>query len=259
VATVPFNAAVPLYHQIAQELRLRVRAGLIAGGRFPTEAQLCAEFGVSRTAVRQALAVLKGEGLLESRRGVGTRVVAVQWVPRYTRSAGDPLHARLDTRPRIVEMRACPAPPDVAAFFGLPPSAPAFRVLRVHEMDGSPLSVVDSWLRAEVGARLSRAALARSTLHDLLWQKAGVRQARSEHRIRVGRASARIASLLDIGLSDPVLLVHSSVTDDTGTPVRWTENHFREDRYEYVAQMQWKAPAPTAGRRKAPRGEGVHR
>lgn len=252
MSTIPFNAAVPLYHQIAQELRLRLRDKRLSGGRFPTEAELCAEFGVSRTAVRQALAILKSEGLLESRRGGGTRVMAVQSTPRVVRATGDPLHANLDTHPRIVVFGLCAAPPEVAAYFGLQPEAPVFRVMRVHELDGAPLSIVDSYLVADVGTRLQRSWLVTNTLHDLLWSKAQIRQARSVHRICVRRANAQIASLLNVALADPVLHVQSSVYDPHGRPVRWTENFFREDRYEYTAEMQWKAPA-AAGKTTNPR------
>ena len=73
MAALPFHDSIPLYHQIAQVLRQRAAQG--ADGGLATEQALCAEFGVSRTTIRQALASLKREGLLQSRRGVGTRLV----------------------------------------------------------------------------------------------------------------------------------------------------------------------------------------
>ncbi len=51
--------------EIAEALRERIRAGeLKAGDRLPTQAELAAEFGVERAAVRQALRALQGDGLL---------------------------------------------------------------------------------------------------------------------------------------------------------------------------------------------------
>lgn len=46
----------------------------IRGGRLPPEETLAAELGISRPVLRQALARLKAEGLLESRRGSGTYI-----------------------------------------------------------------------------------------------------------------------------------------------------------------------------------------
>jgi Transcriptional regulators len=44
------------------------------GERIPTEAELCEEYGVSRTVVREAIASLRADGLLISRQGVGVFV-----------------------------------------------------------------------------------------------------------------------------------------------------------------------------------------
>src|SRR5690554_1273687 len=54
--------------QIYQEV---VAGNLKAGDRLPTESELAETFGVSRTVVREAIAQLRHEGLVETRRGVG--------------------------------------------------------------------------------------------------------------------------------------------------------------------------------------------
>ena len=242
---LPFHDAIPLYHQIAQLLRLRA-SGSEAGG-LATEQALCAEFGVSRTTIRQALGALKREGLLQSRRGVGTRIVRAPAARTYTRSSGDPLHAGLGSEPRIVSFGMAVPPAAAAEFLGVAPGEPALGIVRTHELDRAPLSVVASWLPAEYGARITAAALRRATLHEVLWRRFGVLQKKSTHTIRVARADARIAALLGIAIADPVLYIQSSVRLAGGRPVRWTENWFREDRYQYTAEMLWKKP--TRGKR----------
>lgn len=65
-----------LSRQIARQLEELITQGRIAvGDKLPTESQLCDMFGVSRTAVREAIAHLKSMGLVETRRGIGTRVL----------------------------------------------------------------------------------------------------------------------------------------------------------------------------------------
>ncbi|MFJ9035022.1 GntR family transcriptional regulator [Streptomyces sp. NPDC102406] len=53
------------YREVADELRARIRSGhLRPGQRMPTQAQLADDFGVERSAVRQALRILQSEHLL---------------------------------------------------------------------------------------------------------------------------------------------------------------------------------------------------
>lgn len=64
-----------LSDQVAQVLESRISQGPYAPGtKLPSEARLCAEFGVSRTVMREALSGLKSRGLLNSSQGRGIYV-----------------------------------------------------------------------------------------------------------------------------------------------------------------------------------------
>jgi GntR family transcriptional regulator len=41
---------------------------------------------------------------------------------------------------------------------------------------------------------------------------------------------------------DPVLYIQSAAYQENGHPIRFTQNYFREGRYEYVAEMFWDKP-----------------
>jgi DNA-binding FadR family transcriptional regulator len=62
--------------ELVDSLGDRIRDGRIAPGqKLPTEAAIMAEFGVSRTVVREALSKLQASGLVATRHGIGTFVV----------------------------------------------------------------------------------------------------------------------------------------------------------------------------------------
>jgi DNA-binding GntR family transcriptional regulator len=238
----PESSSSPRYARIAQVLRARLEAHDASHDRpFATEQALCEEFGVSRTTVRNALGFLKREGLVTSRRGVGTNGTSAEKPHRVVRSSGDPLHGMLKSKPRVVTVGRVAAPAPVAKFFGVETGAPVFGLTRVHDLHGEPLSVVKSYLPAHLEVGVPRSAW-RQPMHDLLWERFGLRIARSVHTLRVGRAMADIAGLLGVGLADPVLRIQASTYLADRKPIRWTENFFREDRYEYVAEMEWPAP-----------------
>ena len=52
------------------------RGVLEPGSRLPTEQQLSATLGVSRNVIREAIAQLRADGLVEARQGVGAFVLA---------------------------------------------------------------------------------------------------------------------------------------------------------------------------------------
>ena len=68
-------ARIPMYLQIADQLRQQILAGELPGGqRLPAERKLAERLGVNRTTVLNAYEALKAEGLLEAAVGSGTMV-----------------------------------------------------------------------------------------------------------------------------------------------------------------------------------------
>ncbi len=71
VRALPVSRVLPVYQQVANQLRdLIIRGTLSAGERLPSEAQMAAQFGVSRSTVREALRGLTAQQLVYTKRGV---------------------------------------------------------------------------------------------------------------------------------------------------------------------------------------------
>jgi DNA-binding FadR family transcriptional regulator len=104
--------ASPTPEQVYAALRAGLEAGEVApGGRLASERDLAIRFGVSRGAVRRALARLAGEGLIERRLGrAGSRVRPLDLSPRRPDAAApfaspqDVLEARLAVEPGFVDL-----------------------------------------------------------------------------------------------------------------------------------------------------------
>lgn len=64
-----------LHHRVARDIGSRILRGEFApGDLLPNEADCCVRFGVSRTAVREAMKMLSAKGLILSRPKIGSRV-----------------------------------------------------------------------------------------------------------------------------------------------------------------------------------------
>ncbi|HEY4439566.1 MAG TPA: FadR/GntR family transcriptional regulator [Candidatus Elarobacter sp.] len=74
----PIAAPRRLHEHVVESLVRGIVSGeLRPGSALPTEPEMSARFGVSRSVVREALRVLDARGLIEVRHGSGTRVSAV--------------------------------------------------------------------------------------------------------------------------------------------------------------------------------------
>ncbi|PTA44821.1 winged helix-turn-helix domain-containing protein [Micromonospora sp. RP3T] len=87
-----------VFRQLADLLRDRITSGDLApGASLPSELRLAQEYGLSRTSVRQAVALLRSEGLVIVEPPRGTFVRAVEPTETVTLRKGDTATARMPT------------------------------------------------------------------------------------------------------------------------------------------------------------------
>ncbi len=73
-----------LSSQVVKQLSNKINDGVYkTGERIPTETDLCTEYGVSRTVIREAVASLRADGLLISRQGIGVFVSQARKRPPF--------------------------------------------------------------------------------------------------------------------------------------------------------------------------------
>jgi GntR family transcriptional regulator, transcriptional repressor for pyruvate dehydrogenase complex len=95
----PLPAPRSLAHALIERLTSDITSGKFApGSRLPTEQEMIALLGVSRTVVREAVAALRAEGLVITRQGVGAFVAATPGRP-FRIEPGD-----LDSLREVIEV-----------------------------------------------------------------------------------------------------------------------------------------------------------
>lgn len=112
-------------HVVAELRRQIVNGELFVGSNLPTEGQLVARFGVSRTPIREAIRVLEIEGLVDSRQGArngaSVRSPSMRIAARHTGMAlrrraatlADVYQARVGIEPFAARLLTLNAGPDV--------------------------------------------------------------------------------------------------------------------------------------------------
>ncbi|MFM7532134.1 MAG: GntR family transcriptional regulator [Rubrivivax sp.] len=216
---------------LAQQLRERIRSGAWRPGTpLPAETALAAEHGVALGTVRQALARLADEGLVERQHGKGTFVRgALGGAPmlRFFRFAGGESGAGATApRSRILSRRERVPPMAVSQALGLERGTTVLHLTRLRLIDERPRLLEDIWLTLPAFAPLLQESP--STWGDLLYPHyataCGVTVHRAVDEIRFGTLEPAQARRLELPDGHPAAIVQRVALDIADRPVecRWT-------------------------------------
>lgn len=200
-------------HAPYARVKQHLKAGL-AGGRWPpgalmpSEAELVAEFGVSRMTVTRALRELQAEGLVQRTQGVGTFAAPLHRVS--SRLTIRDLHEEIESRGHrhhaaVHLQRAEPAPAALAAQLGVAAGSEVFHTLIVHHDNGLPLQCEDRYVNPDSAPGYLQADFTRRTPTQVLFDSTALW--RAQYTIEAGAPTAQEARLLGIGAAEPCLIV----------------------------------------------------
>lgn len=239
----------------------RVRAQLLeelgnerwqSGERLPAERQLAADLGVSRTTLREALALLARSGHVIRRagRGGGTFVAPTK-VDRDLRvMTGLPGHLRRqghESTSTVLSANLVAADLKVADALGIGPESLVNEIVRVRFSDGVPISLECSRFPTDRFPDFLRHPLGGS-LYEIAEFEYGIKPTRAKEVIEPVMPSEQEARLLDIDVSQPVLSIERVAYDAAGAPIEYGEDLFRGDRTRVVALVGIDDVTSPAGR-----------
>ncbi len=210
----------PIYIQIAETLRARILSGYYKD-KIDGELKLVQEFKVSRRTIQQALEILVQEGLLGRQQGTGTFVNHSAVAKRYRAitSITDGIQAQgLKVSYRVLASGAEPAPPEAAAFFGLPEGAMVYRHVRLVLGDERPLAIANTLLNAHLLEGIELSHLDRG-LYDTIRRRHGRTVVHAEDSYRPVIAPAATAELLGLAPGAAIFVAERRAYDQEGSPI----------------------------------------
>ena len=245
MAEIVANSPVPMYRQLSDLIRGRIKRGELAcGARLSSEAELCEAHSVSRMTVRTALAELERENLLERIPGKGTFVRRnAGRVERHTRLSGFGENAsESGLRAGYIALRVGEENVSLEIADQLGVSEPrAFVVERVLLADGRPigahLSYLPLWIpRNAVPGAFSLEAMGRSSLYATIEQAGGTLD-RAEEIVEPAFADAADAEKLETEEGDLLLRVIRTVYGPDERPLEHVIITYRPDVYTFRQRL----------------------
>jgi GntR family transcriptional regulator len=231
-----------LFARVADSLRSDILENRVSPGhKLPSEAALEASFGVSRITVRQALASLHAEGLIEKVNGKGSFVTRPNESPDMGPLTGFYEHMRAQGRQafgRIVSVREVGAPASAARALDVPVGHRLLVLRALRLVDGKPLAFGVSYGEPALMRALIQEDVNTNDVVVLLEARLGHRLRSNRLEARAIAASAAMARRLDLAPGAPVLRIDFTPIDVSGQPMVYSEMFFRGDRFSYKAVVR---------------------
>ena len=199
-----------------------------AGGRLPSEAELCDRYAVSRITVRAALRSLQEAGLISTRQGQGTTVLPqpetiasgldrLCSVETYAREEGH------DIDSTAIEIEEIEASPEIASRLGIAPEALTLVIRRVKLYGGAPIGWIVDYVPDGVLPFSTVITEFCGSVLDVLLEHAELEVDYSDCDLEPVVVDRDMAARLHVSPGSPALYMDELTRTRAGQTVNWSQ------------------------------------
>jgi GntR family transcriptional regulator len=245
----------PVFRQIADWLRSEISSGRLApGAQLPSESELVGMFGTTRTTARQALGVLKSEGLIVSEHGRGAfvrrpptvrRLAHDRFARRHRRQGKAAFAAEAEAggfhaEVEVLRVGRDKATPAVAGRLGLRSGAAVLVRHRRYFADGQPVEVATSYIpwAFAAGTAMTQEDTGPGGIYARL-EENGHRLARFSEEVTARMPTPEETKMLRLDAGVPVIDLVRTAVDHADDAVEVCETVMAADRFV----LEYELPA----------------
>ncbi|PKL14027.1 MAG: hypothetical protein CVV48_04895 [Spirochaetae bacterium HGW-Spirochaetae-4] len=232
------EGALPLYSQVAYHLEHDIEKGKIPiGSRLPSQQELSESFGVSRITILKALELLRDNGIITSKQGIGSTVIKAGNTRTYQSEGFSARYSKLGkkvlTKVISITQEECDA--EVSENLLLIPGSKVIHIQRVRYLDDLPISVEHVFMNYKAKTySILKTLRDNQSLYQLFKEELGLRFTYAEEKLFAELPSEENQRLLDIHVGHPVmkmLRVTYEHLDDP--PTEFCRNYYNNETYGY--------------------------
>jgi len=234
------NSPIPLYHQLAEELKKKIENGeWPLHTLIPSETELCKKYGVSRGTVRQAILELTRDGLVYRKPGQGTFVAklgVIQPVSRFYSFSRDMEEKGLEPSLRVIQKKIIYPNEIVKKAMELNEGERVYKIVRVRLASGEPAFLDTSYLLEELFPELEKEDLVTIPLYELIMRKYRVKICRVRETFEPILMNKVDARKLNVSVGSLALLVERTAYNDTRI-FEFRRDIIRADKCSYSVEL----------------------
>ncbi|HZD55183.1 MAG TPA: GntR family transcriptional regulator [Anaerolineales bacterium] len=239
---INFDSHIPYYVQLMEILRGKVyQKEWVPGDQIPSEQNLCDQYQVSRTVVRQALRELEHEGVINRKKGKGTFIshpkISEGLVQKLTGFYQDMVERGLKPGTKVLHQNVVPAAEKVARYLNIMPGEEVIDIQRLRFINEEPIQIVTTYIPYAISPGLATLDLTNRSLYEYLESEYGIFITKSYRYIEAVLANDTEAALLGIKRRAPLLLLDSVSFLENGRPVEYYHALHRGDRSRFEVQL----------------------
>ena len=201
----------PLYQQIKQDLLDQINQHVLKpGDGLPSEAQLAAQYNVSRITIRRAIKDLIQQGVLFSLQGKGTFVAQspIRAISGF-RSFSEDIRAKgLHPSSQVLRFEEETAAEQVASYLQIPPGDHVYVLERIRMADDQPMAFETAYLPVRLFPQLKQFDFNQQSLYTVLQDHYHIYPSWADAEIHAATATPEVARALGILPGEAVLIAH---------------------------------------------------
>lgn len=235
------NSRIAYYLQLKEILQQKIEKGEYKpGDKLPSEAELCDQFHVSRTVVRQSLMELEHEGLVYKRKGKGAFIAEpklnVALTQLRTGFSKEMAKQGQTITTRVLYQQIEPVKGNIAKNMRLPEGTQVLRIERVRSYNDEPIVYVNTYLPQPIGEKLIDADMTLS-LYDNLRTICSIEFSSGERMIEAVPANEIESRHLKVPVGIPMIKVITYSYLEDGSLGEYTVAIHRGDRSRIEARV----------------------
>ena len=175
---IKLNSAIPLYQQVAEDLKNRIEQGEFCSGQsIPSEAKLCEQYEVSRITIRNAIAELVEQEILVKYQGKGVFVRTPKISSSLTTFKGFTYFCQenhIKTYTKILENKVVSANAMMTKKLELKDGEKLVYLKRLRHVNDRPVMIEHVYLPYSKYGFLSKIDMENCSLYEKITEKTGL-------------------------------------------------------------------------------------